>query len=206
MIEGKTLLENSRFGVEYELRSWKEWNKTDNMKKNFAKLAGLLLLAGCATQAPEISTSYDPVMGNRTDLLSDNVLETPGQPRELIELNASRVWKNYNQADYYLEVSYMARAEVGFLEIPPGEMLTIIADGKPMKFGSGSGSTNLRKPYKKELVRERAIYPASKSALQQIAAAQQVKVQIKGDKGLIQRDFAPENLERFRKFVAAYAQ
>jgi len=188
------------------LRSSKESNKTDNMKKNFAILAGLLLLAGCASQAPELSTYYDPVMGNRTDLLSGNLLDTPGQPRELVELNASRVWKNFNnEAAFYLEVSYMARAEVGFLEIPPGEMLTIVADGKPLKF-DGTGSMNMRKPYKKELVRENAIYPASKSALQQIASAQQVKVQIKGNKGLVQRDFAPENLERFRKFVSAYAQ
>jgi hypothetical protein len=199
------LVENNLFGVEYELRSRREWHKKDNMKKNFATLAGLLLLAGCASQAPELSTYYDPVMGNRTDLLSGNLLDTPGQPRELVELNASRVWKNFKDAAYYLEVSYMARAEVGFLEIPPGEMLTIVADGKPLKF-DGSGSMNMRKPYKKELVRENAIYPASKNALQQIASAQQVKVQIKGNKGLVQRDFAPENLERFRKFVAAYAQ
>jgi len=165
----------------------------------------MLLLAGCATQSPELSTYYDPLFGNRTDLLSGNLLDTPGQPRELVELNASRIWKNENQSVYYLEVSYMARAEVGYLDIPPGEMLTVIADGKPMKF-DGTGSLNMRKPYKKELVRENAIFPASKTALQKIAAAQKVKVQIKGDKGLIEREFAQENLDRFRKFVATYVQ
>src|SRR5436305_10620599 len=98
------------------------------MKKYFIQFAGLLFVAGCAMQAPEVSTYYDPVMGDRTDLLSDNLLDTPGQPRELVFLNASRVWKNFNQSTYYLEVSYMARTEVGYLEITPCPMLTIIAD------------------------------------------------------------------------------
>jgi hypothetical protein len=176
------------------------------MKKRFIQFAALLFVAGCATQAPDVSTYYDPVFGDRTDLLSDNLLDTPGQqPRELVYLNASRIWKNYNQSTYYLEVSYMARAEVGYLEIPPGAMLTIIADGKPIKF-DGTGSMNMRKPYKKELVRENAIYPTTKIALQKIAAAQEVKVQIKGDKGVVERQFAKENIDKFRKFVSTYAQ
>ena len=164
----------------------------------------MLLGAGCATKPPEVSTYVDPV-GNRTDLLSDNLLEAPGAPRELVWLNASRIWKNYNESAYYLEVNYMAKSEVGYLEIPPGEMLTIIADGKPLKF-DGSGSLNSRKPFRKELVRENAIFPASRIALQKIANAQQVKVQIKGKNGLIERDFAKENIDRFRKFVLSYAQ
>ena len=99
----------------------------------------------------------------------------------------------------------MAKAEVGYLDIPAGEALTIIVDGKTLKF-DGSGSMNSRKPYKKELVRENAIFPATRVALQRIASGQQVKVQIKGRNGLIERQFAPENLERFRKFVSSYAQ
>ena len=175
------------------------------MKKNLIGFAAILFLAGCATKAPDVTTYYDPTMGNRTDLLSDNLLETPGQPRELVWLNASRVWKSYDESVYYLEVNYMARNEVGYLEIPPGPSLTIVADGQAMKF-DGSGSMNMRKPYKKELVRENAIFPVTKKALQKIALAQQVKVQIKGNKGLIERQFAKENSERFRKFVSNYAQ
>src|SRR3954464_9650016 len=163
------------------------------MKKHLIQFAGLLFITGCAMQAPEVSTYYEPVMGDRTDLLSDNLLDTPGQPRELVYLNASRVWKNYHESMYYLEVSYMARTEVGYLEIPPGKMLTVTVDGKPLKF-DGTGSMNMRKPYKKELVRENALYPVTKRTLQSIAAAQQVKVQIKGDKGVIERQFAKENL------------
>src|ERR1043166_3815233 len=118
------------------------------MKRHFAQLIMALLLAGCATQAPDVSTYYDPATGSRTDLLSDNVLETSGPPRELVELDASRLWKDYYESTYYLEVRYMAREEVGYLEIPAGETLTVIADGKPIKF-SGVGSANMRKPYKK---------------------------------------------------------
>jgi len=176
------------------------------MKRRFIQFAALLFIAGCATKAPPVSTYYDPVLGDRTDLLSDNVLETPGQPRELVELDASRIWKSAHESRYYLEVRYMARAEVGYLEIQPGETLTIIADGKLMKF-DGTGSANTRKPFKSDkLVRENAIYPATKSALQRIAAADQVKVQIKGNKGLIQREFAKDNRDRFRQFVSFYAQ
>ena len=64
----------------------------------------------------------------------------------------------------------------------------------------------MRKHPRKGLVRESAIYPTTKSALQKIAAAQQVKVQIKGNRGLVQREFAPANSDRFRQFVAAYAR
>ncbi len=181
-----------------------DWFRKVKMKKYFVRFAVLLFVAGCAMQAPEVSTHYDPI-GNRTDLMSENLLDTPGPPREMVWLNASRIWKGFDKSSYYLEVEYMARNEVGFLEIPPGEALTIIADGEAMKF-AGDGSMNLRKPYKKELVRENAIFHVDKKALQKIAAAKQVKVQIKGNKGLIEREFAKENTERFRKFVSTYAQ
>jgi hypothetical protein len=174
------------------------------MKKNLIQFSAMLFVAGCAMQAPVVTTHYDP-MGNRTDLLSENLLEASGPTRELVWLNASRMWSSSEQTFYYLEVEYMARNEVGLLEIPPGEMLTITADGQPMKF-NGRGSMNLRKPYNKECVRERAVYQTNKKALQKIAAAKQVKVQLKGDKGLIEREFAKENFEKFRQFVALYAQ
>ncbi len=174
------------------------------MKKHFIQIASLILLAGCASHPPEVGTHYDP-LGNRTDLMSENLLDTSGPPREMVWLNASRIFKGYNESLYYLEVEYMARNEVGFLEIPSGETLIITADGETMRF-DGRGSANMRKPFKKELVREDAIYPVTKKALNKIAFAKEVKVQIKGDKGLIQREFAKDNSERFRKFVTAFAQ
>ena len=106
-------------------------------------LAGLLRMAGCSTTPPpNVATSYDPITGVRTDLMSENMLETPqNPPREVVWLNASRVFKNYRknrEFTYYLEISYMTREETGWLNIPAGGALTLIADGQEMRF-SGSG-------------------------------------------------------------------
>src|SRR5688572_15898427 len=162
-----------------------------------------LLVAGCAPQAPDVSSYYDQVSGLRTDLM-ENELEAPGQPREIVWLNASRVFRDYKNAELYLEASYMALQDRGYLEIPPGKTLTVIADGKPYVF-DGSGSMNMRKPYKKQFVRETALYPVTKAELQKIASARDVKVQIKGNNGLIEREFKPENFQRLRRFVSHYA-
>lgn len=162
-----------------------------------------LLVAGCATQAPDVSSYYDQVSGLRTDLM-ENELEAPGQPREIVWLNASRVFHDYKNSELYLMVTYMAMQERGYLEISPGKTLTIVADGKPLIF-EGTGSANQRKPYKKDFVRETALYPVSKADLQKIAGARDVKVQIKGNNGLVEREFKAENFQRLRRFVSYYA-
>jgi hypothetical protein len=175
------------------------------MKNYFALVCGLVLAAGCATEPPpDVTTYVDQGSGLRTDLMGENLLEGKGPTRELVWLNASRMFKNYTDAQYYLEVQYMARDEAGFLEIPSGETLTMTIDGQPLKF-SGTGSANLRKPYKKELVREVALYPATRIQLQKIALGKDVKVSIRGNNGLIEREFSDENKERFRQFVTRFA-
>src|SRR5262249_44499038 len=162
---------------------------------------------GCETfKTSDVTTHYDEFTGERTDLLSDNVLETEGPPREVIWLNASRVFKKGGKtAVYYLETSYMAKTETGWLDINPGQSLIITADGETIKFTSASGSLNLRKKIDRgAFVRETAIYEATRDQLQKIGAAKQVKVEIKGNNGLVERQFAPVNFERFRAFVARY--
>lgn len=172
--------------------------------KNYLALI-CVLLAGCATEpTPDVTTYVDQGTGLRTDLMGENLLEGKGPTRELVWLNASRVYRNFSDAQYYLEAQYMARDEAGFLEIPSGETLTITLDGQPLKF-SGTGSANMRRPYKKELVREVAIYPATRTELQKIALAKDVKVSIRGNNGLIEREFSQENQERFRQFVTRFA-
>ncbi len=161
-----------------------------------------ILLAGCATQRPPVTTYIDPVTRARTDLMAENMLESPDPIREIVWLNASRMFKSARDFQYFLEVDYMARRETGFLEIPPGETLVISADGQEMKFSS-SGSLNSRKELKEE-VSERAIYPASGEQLRTIANAQKVEVSIRGRSGMVQRTFTPENTERFRQFVGKY--
>ena len=163
-----------------------------------------VLLAGCATQpAPDVTTHYDNFSGLRTDLLADNLLQGGAQPRELVWLNASRVFENSTRYQYFLEVTYMARKEVGLLEIGPGTSLTLDIDGEVIEI-SGSGSTESSPETKEGLVQERAIYRVSKLLLQKISIAQKVSVAIKGRNGLIERDFNEENFDKFRRFVTRY--
>jgi hypothetical protein len=180
-------------------------NKMKNMKVQMGLfVAGLVWLAGCSTTPPpDAATSYDPITGVRTDLMSQNMLETAQKPpREVVWLNASRVFKNYRNKDstYYLEVSYMSREETGYLNIPAGGTLTVIADGQEMRF-SGTGSYNQRKKNKDGFVSESALYPATREQIQKIANAKQVKVRIRGDNGLVERDFGPANFSRFKEFL-----
>jgi hypothetical protein len=181
--------------------------KIETLKTLSLSLALVGLLAGCASTPPDVGTHYDQVTGLRTDLLADNELEAPGQAREVVWLNASRVFRDYRSSEYYLEVTYMALAERGYLDIPPGQSLTLILDGQPMQF-DGTGSMNTRKPFKKsnhEFVQETAMYPVTKSQLQKIAGSKSIKVQIKGQNGLIEREFKEANHQRFRRFVYSYA-
>jgi hypothetical protein len=186
-------------------RQWafspKERHNVKTMKFLFLAAS---LLGGCATKAPDVATYYDPYTHARTDLTAENVLEVqgPGPVREVVWLNASRVFMNQTEFRYYLEVEYLARAESGFLDIPPGETLVILADGQELRF-NGSGSVNSRKERKGE-ANERAIYVASGKQLRTIAGAQSVKVSIMGRNGIVQRDFVPANFEKFRQFVQHY--
>jgi hypothetical protein len=170
-----------------------------------AALVPVMFLAGCETgNAPDVTTHYDQFSGLRTDLMGENLLEAGDKPRELVWLNASRVYETYSKYTYYLEVTYMAREEVGLLGINPGQSLVLVVDGETIPL-SGSGSLNTEEKPKKGLVEERAIYKVNKPVLQKIAIARKVKVTIKGRNGLIERQFNEENFDRFRKFVTNYA-
>src|SRR5262245_6305651 len=117
---------------------------------------GLLWIfcAGCATeQPPDLATHVDQFSGLRTDLLSDNLLDTGDQPRELVWLNASRVFESDRKYIFYLEVTYMAREEVGLLDINPGQSLTLVIDGETIPV-SGNGSLGPGKKSKDNLVQE----------------------------------------------------
>ncbi len=172
------------------------------MKKIYCLVLAAGILAGCATKVPDVATYIDPHTQARTDLMSENMLESPPPVREIVWLNASRIFRTARDYQYYLEVDYMARAETGFLEIPPGETLVIVADGQELRF-SGSGSLNNRKE-EKDQVTERAIYVATGSQLRTIATAESVQVSIRGRNGMVQREFGPANFDRFRHFVQRY--
>ena len=172
---------------------------TKGMKNVLMLIAAAGLIAGCATEEPNVTTYTDQISGLKTDLL-ENELEAPGNPREVVWLNASRLPKGFKESRYYLDVQYMALNEVGYLEIPPGRTLTLILDGQPMYF-EGTGSGAIRKTYKKDFVREMAMYPVTKPQLEKIASAKSVKVRIKGNNGLVEREFSDINRACFGEFV-----
>lgn len=160
---------------------------------------------GCSTYKPaDVTTHYDQFSGLRTDLLEDNLLETGQEPRELLWLNASRVFKSSTQYDYYLEVTYMAREEVGYLGISPGESLILKLDDEELPL-RGTGSLNTSKAPQDGLVQETSIYKVSKLLMQKVSVAQVVEVRVKGRNGLVERKFTPENFDKFRRFVTRYA-
>ncbi len=185
-------------------------HRTQNQKATLVKnllvtLAAGCLLAGCTSQPKTPVTSYYDMAGLRTDLLSENQLPSPvNPPREVVWLNASRIYKTHNDSVYYLEVEYMAKEQTGLLDIPYGQTLTLILDGKTIKL-SGAGSVNLRQATDNGFVRERALYEVTRDQLQKIAGAKKVEVQIKGNNGLLVREFGPENYRKFRLFVITYA-
>lgn len=158
----------------------------------------MLLLAGCV-DAPPVTTYVDPLTNQPTDLLSENELPGPEQPREVIWLNASRLPVGRDKYQTYLEVVYGTRPEAGPLDIYPGRTLTIIADGQEMKF-SGLGSSNTRKE-RDGVLFETALYEAQPSDIKTIASAKKVTILLQGKDLLIERNFGPENFEKFKQFA-----
>jgi hypothetical protein len=177
-----------------------------NSMKRYGILSTLLLtlFAGCQTAPPDVTTNFDPITGSRTDLMSENILETTqNPPREVVWLNASRLDSSYwkRKGAFYLEVMYQALTDTGYLDIPFGTTLLLNVDGKEMGF-TGNGSYNKRKSSKKGYVIESALYEVKRPELEAIANAKHVKVKIKGNNGIVEREFSPENFERFRQFLA----
>ncbi len=66
------------------------------MKAHGVFLAAILIvITGCRTSPPDVTTNFDPITGQRTDLMSENMLETPqNPPREEVWLNTARVYRD----------------------------------------------------------------------------------------------------------------
>src|SRR5213592_4652858 len=101
------------------------------MKANtILSLAITALLAGCtSTPNSDVYTYRSDIGGPGIDLIVDNELDSGDKPTELIWLNASRIRQGPWDAKYYLEVRYEALAQTGYLDIAPGETLTLTLDG-----------------------------------------------------------------------------
>jgi hypothetical protein len=178
------------------------------MKTLLPFLATAALLAGCATQAPDVTTHHDKFSTERADVMEDILLKGPTEPpRELLWLNATRYSKEFSSAPIFLGIDYMARTDTGLLDIEPGQTLTVTADGTSYKF-TGTGSLNTRQTVTREgqeFVQEGAIYQIKPSQLMTISQAKQVQVQVKGKNGLVQRNLDEKAMDRLRRFVAHLA-
>jgi hypothetical protein len=164
----------------------------------FALLAASgLLLSGCGT-TPEVTRFVHPITGARTDVLAQNLIDEPGNNREMIWLDAYRDFTDKYHYNYYLLLIYGGRQEAGYLDIGPGRSLTIVADGQEMNF---TGLGTLKKWEDKGAVFEEARYDATSDDMHRIASAKDVTVRITGIHGTVLRKFAQENSEKFRKFV-----
>jgi hypothetical protein len=160
-------------------------------------LAAALIFSGCGT-TPEVTTWTNPLTGLRTDVLAENLLDVPGESREMLWLNAYREVLGPQSERFHLQAIYGAREEAGYLEINPGRSLVIVADGQELSF-SGLGS--LDKEEKKGALFETARYDATADDIGRIARADTVVVRVIGRNGIVVRGFRPENFERFRKFA-----
>jgi hypothetical protein len=164
-----------------------------------------LLLAGCETKPPsDISSNYGQISGLRTDLLSENELKTAEKANEVVWLNAARVFMQDGSVRFYLELDYAATLDRGYLAIPPGESLILTVDGAVNKF-AGLGSADLRQA-QGTTVSERAMYEVTYSLLRDLARAKSVRVQVIGDHGSVDRNFAPENFNRFERFIKSFGK
>jgi hypothetical protein len=156
-----------------------------------------LFLSGCST-TPDVASYTHPITGRRTDVIGDNLIAGPEPSREMIWLNAYRDFLNRNEYRYYLELIYGANEQVGYLDIGPGRTLTIIADGHEMNFSS-LGSLDKEKD--EHAVFERVRYDASGDDIARIANAKNVTLRVKGENGIVIRQFDADNIERFKRFL-----
>lgn len=174
------------------------------MKTNcFLLFAMVGLLAGCYTPTGKDVYTYRNDVGQGIDLITDNELESNADKSSLVWLNASRVRQGTWGGRYFLEVRYEALQKTGWLDIGPGQTLTLTLDGDTIQL-KGPGSINTRRETGSGTVVENAIYETKEDVLRKIAKATQVKVVVQGKSRTIERDFRPENNQKFRKFVLTY--
>ena len=166
----------------------------------FILVAGLVM-AGCYSKPPpDTATFISPASGLRTDLLSENMLETADKTPEVIWLNAARAFEFNGKARFVLELDYLSSEEHGFLEIPAGSTLTLTIDGKDNVL-SGTGSASHREKTQNNTVTERAFYTVERRLFEEITQGRKVRVEIRGKNGTVDRWFTAVNFARFIKFV-----
>ena len=158
------------------------------------------LLSACTTTPDGDTYTYRDALGNTTDLIVDNLIETKEYEGDLVWLNASRIGDGSEKPRYYLEVRYETIPQKGWLHIPAGDSMIVRANGQVMRFHS-SGSQNTRTTTPAGTLLESAIYPATPDQLLKISSSKNVEVEVTGANRVVQRRFAPANTARFMEFV-----
>lgn len=142
--------------------------------------------------------------GLRTDMMARNMLPAVEPVEELVWLNASRVFTDFRNFTFYLEIRYEALESLGFLDIMPGPSLVLTIDGAEYTF-RGSGSLNNRQKVD-NLISEDAIYQVAAQDLADIAGARAVSLKLKGVAKTYENALSEENIERFDEFVSTYIE
>ena len=171
------------------------------MKRIILLLIPLVTLVSACSTTPDGDTyTYRDAMGNTTDLIVDNLLETKENEGDLLWLNASRIGEGREKPRYYLETRYETIPQKGWLHIPAGNSLVLRVNGQAMKLHT-SGSLNTRSTTPSGTFLESAIYPVSAEQLLKISSAKTVEVELSGANRVVQRRFAPANTAKFMEFV-----
>jgi hypothetical protein len=172
-----------------------------NAKTLLTLSLGLLLWAGCAGKPASDTYTYRGSMtGADMDMTLDNLLESSEDRSYLIWVNAVRQREGAWDSTYFLDVRYAGASDAGYMDIGPGETLLLTVDGQPMRLRS-AGSAGSRSVTPAGHYAENAVYPIKPEDLKKIARAKEVKVQVVGQAHSHYRNFKPENIEKFRKFV-----
>lgn len=159
-----------------------------------AFLAGLVVLAACGVRT-QVDTLGPDFEGQRTVRMRGNVLPTPVDGIGAIELNAERVERPEQPPAFALLVEVRAEG----LAIRPGMSLRLILDGDSLALARDSTVTTW--PRVDPSVREQARYPAADSVMRRLAAAEDVRIALRGAAWWERRRLSAANLQTLRDFV-----
>ena len=166
--------------------------------------SAMLLLVGCRSTPPDSNVyTHRGSTGPDMDLTLDNLLESGEDRSYLVWLNAVRVRDGLWESRYYLEIRYEAANDAGYMDIGPGETLTLTIDGQDFGF-TGPGSSESRTLTSRGTYVENAVYECTPDDLRRIAQGNDIKVRVEGQSRKMYREFRPENIEKFRAFVLTY--
>lgn len=160
-------------------------------------LAGVVLLLACGipTRVDTLGPDFD---GKRTIRLRGNLLPTPLGGIGAIELNAERIERPEQPAEYALLVE--VRGEK--LRIREGQSLRVMIDGDTVALARDSLARSW--PRVDPTIEEQARYAVADSVLRRFGRAAEVRIAVRGAGWWERRRLSPENLETLRTFAERY--